>query len=55
MVNEVSTRKNTLWKLNRKLPTKKNEYNYENNISRIYKETLRKLLMKQSRKLLVNN
>ena len=44
-----------LWKLNWKLPAKKNEYNYGNNISRIYPEILRKLNLNQSRELLVNN
>ena len=34
---------------------KKNEYNYGNKISRIYTETLRKLRINQSRKLLINN
>ena len=33
----------------------KKEYNYGNNILRIYLETLRKLHMNQSRELLVNN
>ena len=36
-------------KLNWNLPAQKNEYNYGNNISRIYSE------MNQSRQLLVNN
>ena len=44
-----------LQKLNWKLSAKKNEYNYENNTSRIYLETLWKLHMNQSRELLVNN
>ena len=44
-----------LQKLNWKLPTKKNEYNYGNNISEIYSENLQKLCMNQSRELLVNN
>ena len=43
-----------LWKLNWKLPAKKNEYNYGNNISRIYSENLQKLHMNQSRKLFAN-
>ena len=43
------------WKLNWKLTTKKNEYNYGNNILRIYSETLWKLHMNQSRELLANN
>ena len=38
-------------KLNWKLSAKKNEYTFGNNISRIYKETLRKLHMNQSREL----
>ena len=38
-----------------KLPAKKIEYNYGNNILRIYSETFRKLRMNQSRELLVNN
>ena len=42
------------WKLNWKLTAKKNEYNYGNNISRIYSESLRKLHMNLSRELLVN-
>ena len=41
--------------LNWKLPAKKNEYNYGNNISRIYDETLQQLHMNQSRELLVKN
>ena len=45
MVNEVSR------KLNWKLPTNKKEYNYGNNISRIYSETLLKLHMNKSREL----
>ena len=44
-----------LRKLNWKLPAKKNEYNYENNILSIYLETLQKLHMNQSQELLVNN
>ena len=44
-----------LWKLNWKLPAKKNKYNYGNNISRIYTEVLWKLYMNPSRELLVNN
>ena len=44
-----------LWKLNWMLPAKKNEYTYQNNISRIYLETLRKLHTNQSQELLVNN
>ena len=35
--------------------SQKNEYNYGNNISRIYSETLRKLHMNQSRELFVND
>ena len=42
-------------KLKWKLPVKKNEYNYRNNIPRIYSETLRNLHMKQSGELFVNN
>ena len=42
-------------KLNWKPLDKKNEYNYRNNISRIYLETLQKLHMNQSQELLVNN
>ena len=38
-----------------KLPAKKNEYNYGNNISRIYSETFQKLHMNESRELLVIN
>ena len=44
-----------LWKLNWKLPAKKNEYTCENNILRIYLENLWKLCMNQSQKLLVMN
>ena len=44
-----------LRKLNWKLPAKKNEYNYGNNISRIYSDTLRKIHMNQSQELLANN
>ena len=44
-----------LQKLNWKLPANKNKYNYGNNISRIYSETLQKLCINQSRELLVNN
>ena len=36
-----------LRKLNWKLPANKIEYNYENNILRVYSETLRKLHMNQ--------
>ena len=42
-------------KLNWKLPAKKNEYNYGNNNSRIYSETLQKLHMNRSQKLFVIN
>ena len=41
-------------KPNWKLPAKKNEYNYENNIFRIYSENPRNLHMNHSRELLVN-
>ena len=42
-------------KINWKLPTKKNEYSYGNNNSRIYSEKFRKLHMNQLREFLVNN
>ena len=42
-------------KLNGKLPGNKNEYNYGNNILRIYSEILWKLHMNQSRELIGNN
>ena len=51
-VNEVNRR--ALRKLNWKLLAN-NEYNYRNNISRIYSETLWKLHMSQLRELFVNN
>ena len=41
--------------MNLKLPAKKNEYTYGNNILRIYSENLRMLRMNQSQKLLVIN
>ena len=44
-----------LRKLIWKLPANKNEYNYGNNILRIYSENLWKLHMIQSRELSVNN
>ena len=48
-VSEVSGRKSPVTvKL-------KHEYNYGNNISKIYSETLQKLNMNQSQELLVNN
>ena len=53
-VNDVSRRKSTA-KVKLKATSQEKKSNYENNISRIYSETVRKLHMNQSRELLVNN
>ena len=48
MANGKQAEGRALQKLNWKLPTNKNEYNYGNNISRIYLEIRQKLHMNQS-------